>query len=118
MHHYLLSVVYPPDSTPPGEEELERIMGDVAAFEDELKAHGAWVFSGGLHDPSTATTVRMHDGEALITDGPFIESKEVLGGLTIIAAPDLDSALAWAEKATRATTTPIEVRPFVGVGDA
>ena len=117
MHHYLLSVVYPPDATPPTEDALERITGDVAAFEDELKAEGAWVFSGGLHDPSTATTVRIQDGEALVTDGPFLEAKEILGGLTIIAVPDLDAALAWAEKASRATTTPIEVRPFIGAGD-
>lgn len=118
MNHYLLSVVYPPDGTPPSEAELERITADIAAFDAELKAEGAWVFSGGLHDPSTATTVRVEDGEALITDGPFIESKEILGGLTILAAPDLDAALAWAEKASRAATTPIEVRPFMGAGDA
>jgi hypothetical protein len=118
MPQYLLSVVYPPDAVSPAKDELERITADVAAFEDELKAEGAWVFSGGLHDPSASTTVRIQDGEALVTDGPFIESKEILGGLTIITAPDLDVALTWAEKACRATTTPIEVRPFIGAGDA
>jgi hypothetical protein len=117
MPNYLLSVVYPPDSTSPSEAELERIMADVDAVHQELKDEGAWVFGGGLHDPSAATTVRVEDGEALITDGPFIESKEVLGGLSIISVPDLDAALAWAEKTSRATTTPIEVRPFVGTGE-
>ena len=78
----------------------------------EIKAAGAWVFAGGLHPPSTATVARFKDGEMLITDGPFAESKEFLGGITIIDAPDLDAALAWAGKITRATTLPIEVRPF------
>lgn len=112
MPHYLLSVCYPPDATPPSATELERIVADVTSFHEELQAAGSWVFGGGLHDPSTATTVRVRDGETLTTDGPFIESKEVLGGLSIIEAPDLDTALAWAEKAARATTVPIEVRPF------
>lgn len=114
MPNYLLSVVYPPDATAPSEDELTRIMADLDAYHQELKDEGAWVFGGGLHAPSMATTVHVQDGEALITDGPFIESKEILGGLNIISAPDLDAALEWAEKASRATTTPIEVRPFIG----
>ncbi len=112
MPKYLLSVCYPPDATPPSPAELERISADVTAFHEELQQAGQWVFGGGLHDPSTATTVRIQDGETVTTDGPFIESKEVLGGLSIIDAPDLDAALAWAAKAARATTVPIEVRPF------
>jgi hypothetical protein len=88
-------------------------MRDVEALHDELKAAGAWVFSGGLHAPSTATVARHQDGgDILITDGPFAEGKEYLGGLLIISAPDLDAALAWGRKATQATTLPIEVRPF------
>jgi hypothetical protein len=118
MPHYLLSVVYPPDATPPTERELEGIIAAVDAFHQELKDEGAWGFGGGLHEPSTATTVRVQDGEALVTDGPFIESKEILGGLSIISVPDLDVALAWAEKASRATTTPIEVRPFIAGSEA
>lgn len=113
MSHYLLSVVYPADGTPPSEDELATIMARVDAFHAELAAAGAWVYSGGLHDPSTASGVRVQDDEVLVTDGPFIESKEALGGITIIDAADLDAALHWAEKAARATTTPIEVRPFV-----
>ena len=78
----------------------------------ELKVAGAWVFAGGLHPASTATVVRFHDGEVLMTDGPFAEGKEHIGGLVIINAPDLDAALEWGRKAARATTLPIEVRPF------
>ena len=112
MNHYLLSIVYPADAVQPSEAELEAIMADVEAFHEEVKAAGAWVFGGGLHDPSSATVVQVRDTEVLTTDGPFIESKEVLGGITVLRAPDLDAALAWAEKASRATTMPVEVRPF------
>ena len=112
MAHYLLSVYTPADGTPPGPEELEAIMEDVEAFHQEVRAAGAWVFSGGLEAPDTATVVRIQDGEVLTTDGPFVEAKEYLGGLTIVDAPDLDAALEWGRKAARATTLPIEVRPF------
>jgi hypothetical protein len=111
MTHYLLSVVQP-EGTPPAAPVLEKIMADIAVFHQELKAAGAWVFSGGLHSPSTATVIRYQDGQALMTDGPFAEGKEYIGGLVIIEAPDLDAALAWGRKAARATTLPIEVRPF------
>ena len=70
------------------------------------------MFSGGLHPPSTATVVQERDGEMLMTDGPYVEGKEHIGGFTIISAPDLDSALEWGRKATLATTLPIEVRPL------
>lgn len=78
----------------------------------DLKAAGAWVFAGGLHAPATATVVRSTDDEVLITDGPFAEGKEYLGGISIIDVTDLDAALGWAERIARATTLPIEVRPF------
>jgi hypothetical protein len=80
--------------------------------EEEMKATGAWVFSGRLHKPDTATVVRISEGEVLTTDGPFAESKEHLGGFYIIEAEDLDAALAWASKVTErsrqqsSTTTP------------
>jgi hypothetical protein len=77
-----------------------------------MRASGAWVFSGGLHPANTATVLRHQRGDIITTDGPFIESKEQIGGITVLNAPDLDSALAWARKLARATTTPIEVRPF------
>jgi len=112
MPLYLLSVCYPVGVGQPAPAELERIMRDVGVVSDEMTASGAWVFGGGLHDASTATTVFEQDGEAVLTDGPFIESKEQIGGFTVIEAADLDEAIAWARKQSRATTTPIEVRPF------
>ena len=111
MKMYLLSV-YQPDGEPPPPEVLEPIMRQVHALQDELKAAGAWVFSGGLHDPGTATVVRVKDGEILTTDGPYIEGKEHIGGFTVIKAPDLDAALEWGRKSARAIGLPIEVRPF------
>jgi hypothetical protein len=111
MTRYLLSVVQP-ESDPPPSLDLAKIRHDVESLHGEMRAAGAWVFSGSLHAPSTATVVRVRDGEELMTDGPFAEGKEFIGGLTIIEAPDLDAALAWARKAARATTLPIEVRPF------
>ena len=116
MPQYLLSV-YQPDGAPPPEVDLERIMRDVAALREEMKAAGAWVFGDGLHDASTATVVRVQGDEVLTTDGPYIEGKEHVGGFTIVDAPDLDAALDWARKSARATTLPIEVRPFQGGGD-
>jgi hypothetical protein len=113
MTQYLLSV-YQPDGPVPPAEVMEEIMRDLDTLNRELEAAGAWVFAGGLHPPSTATVVRVKDGEVLITDGPFAEGKEHLGGLTIIEAPDLDAALEWGRKLARATTLPIEVRPFQG----
>jgi hypothetical protein len=89
-------------------------MRDVDAVSQELRAAGAWVFAGGLHPASTATVVRVQGGEVLMTDGPFTEGKEHLGGFTVIEAPDLDAALEWGRRYARATTLPIEVRPFQG----
>ncbi|MFE9452812.1 YciI family protein [Streptomyces sp. NPDC006739] len=113
MKHYLLSVVQPTGAQPPAPEALAAIMRDVEAFNDELRAAGAWVFAGGLHGPETATVLRAKDGDVLITDGPYAEGKEYLGGLCLIRAADLDEALEWGRKAAVATTLPIEVRPFV-----
>jgi hypothetical protein len=111
MKHYLLSI-YQPDGDPPPPEVLDPIMRDVEAVNAELKAAGAWVFSGGLHPPSTATVLRLKGDEVLTTDGPHIESKEHIGGFTVIQAPDLDAALEWGRKLARAITLPIEVRPL------
>jgi hypothetical protein len=111
MPQYLLSL-YQPDGGAAAPEVLEEISRDLDALNQELRAAGAWVFAGGLHSPSTATVVRLQDGEVLTTDGPFAEGKEHLGGFTIVKAPDLDSALEWGRKLTRATTLPVEVRPF------
>jgi hypothetical protein len=112
MKQYLLGI-YQPDGPVPAPAELERIMADVTALRDEMKSAGAWVFSAGLHAPSTATVVRLHDGEVLTTDGPYAEGKEHLGGFSIVKAADLDAALEWGRRLTRATSLPVEVRPFV-----
>jgi hypothetical protein len=112
MKLYMLSV-YQPDGPPPPPEVLDPIMRKVHALQDELKAAGVWVFSGGLHEASTATVVRMKDGDVVTTDGPYIEGKEHIGGFTVIKVPDLDVALEWARKSARAITLPIEVRPFM-----
>ena len=113
MKQYLLAIQQP-DGGAPAPEVLESIMRDVAAVNEELKAAGAWVFAGGLHDPSTATVLRPQGADVLVTDGPYLEGKEHIGGLNIIAAPDLDAALEWGRKLAQATTLPVEVRPFQG----
>jgi hypothetical protein len=88
-------------------------MSDVNAVQKEMQAAGVWLFSGGLHSPNSATVLRHQNSDIVTTDGPFIESKEQIGGITILKAPDLDAAIAWARKLARAVTTPIEVRPFM-----
>ena len=112
MTQYLLSVYHPEDQSQPAPEVLEEARSDVNDLNQELQAAGAWVFAGGLHPASTATVVRAGDGGVLTTDGPFAESKEQIDGFWVIAAADLDAALAWAEKATVACRLPVEVRPF------
>jgi hypothetical protein len=112
MKQYLLSI-YQPDGPTPPDLDLTSIMRDVYALRDDMKRAGAWVFSGGLHPASTATVVRVKDGESMMTDGPFTEGKEHLGGFTIIKAADLDDALDWARRlASVLTPLAIEVRPF------
>jgi hypothetical protein len=111
MKQYLLSVYQPNGGSAPP-ELLEQVMKDVRHLRREMEDAGVWVFAGGLHAPSTATVLRPQGSEVLITDGPFAEGKEVLGGFNVIKAPDLDAALEWGRKLALATTLPIEVRPF------
>jgi hypothetical protein len=113
MKHYLLSI-YQPEGDPPPPEVLDPVMRKLDALNEEIKAAGAWVFAAALHPPSTATVLRSHGDEVLITDGPFAEGKEHLGGFTIIRACDLDAALAWGRKLAEVVTLPIEVRPLHG----
>ena len=113
MTTYLLSIQQPDDPPPPS-VDLEAIVREVTALNQEMRAAGAWVFSDGLHPPGTATVVRVKNCEVLMTDGPYVEGKEHVGGLVIIKAADLDAALEWGRKLARATTLPIEVRPFRG----
>src|SRR5262245_1744085 len=108
---YLLSVYQPDGGTPPP-EVLQKIMRDVDAVNRELKAAGAWVLAGGLHPQKVAKVARPKTGAVHVTDGPFAETKEFLGGFCVITAPDFDAADEWAGKLARATTLPIEVRPF------
>jgi hypothetical protein len=111
VKQYILSV-YQPDGPVPPTQVLGRIAQNLEVLNRDMKAAGAWVFAVGLHPPNTATVVKVQAGEVLITDGPFTEAKEHIGGFTIIRAPDLDAALEWASKLARATTLPIEVRPL------
>jgi hypothetical protein len=89
-------------------------MAAIDAFNHRLEADGHWVFAGGLASPSTATVIDNRDGETVFTDGPFLESKEYLGGFWIIDAPDLDVALKLAADGSRSCNRRVEVRPFLG----
>jgi hypothetical protein len=111
MPQYLLSI-YQPDGGTPDAETMARIVADLHQLNEELRENGSWVFTGGLHAPASATVVRS---DGMITDGPYLEGKEHIGGIWVITAPDLDEALAWGRKAAAATTLPIEVRPFQDV---
>jgi hypothetical protein len=109
MAQYLLSVHTGNGEArePMTDEETQRAYAPIVQLEEEMKAAGALVFSGRLHDPETATVVRMSNGEALTTDGPYLESKEQIGGFYIIEAEDLDAALEWGSKTTAAVGMPI-----------
>jgi hypothetical protein len=113
MKQYLLSI-YQPDGEPPAPEVLEPVMRRLEELNREMAEAGAWVFAAGLHPAGSATVIRVEGGETLLTDGPFVEGKEHLGGFTIVRAADLDAALEWGRKLAQATTLPIEVRPFQG----
>ena len=117
MKQYMISV-YQPDGAPPRPEVLGPIMEQVSRWNAELQAAGAWVFTGALQPPGTATVLRVADGEVVLTDGPFAEGKEHLGGFTVIQVADLDEALEWSRKFAEITGLPLEVRPVHdGSGD-
>jgi hypothetical protein len=105
---YLISVIHDQAGLATPEEDAA-----IDVFNDRLQAEGHWVFAGGLASPNTATVIDNRGEEALVTDGPFIESKEYLAGFWIIEAPDLDVALALATEGSKACNRKIEVRPFV-----
>jgi hypothetical protein len=112
MPQYLVSVwhdeEYSVDFSSP---EAQRIGAQVGAFNDELQRAGAWVFGAGLRPASSATVVRAAGSEVSMTDGPYAETKEQMGGFWIIEAADFDIALEWAAKATAACELPVELRP-------
>ena len=116
MPQYVLNMVQPVGVVPPP-EVLEPVLRELAALNEEMKAAGAWVFAAALHQPETSTVVRADGDDVLVTDGPYAEGKEMLGGICLVKAPDLDAALEWGRKAALATTLPIEVRPFMGDAD-
>ena len=115
MPHYLISVwhddTFEIDFSSP---DAQRRVAQVGAFNNELQQAGAWVFAAGLHPASSATVVRSSGGEVSMTDGPYAETKEQMGGFWVIDAPDLDAALEWAGKAAAASAGPVEVRPAQG----
>ena len=115
MPKYLISAWHDGDyavdfSTP----DAQRRVAQVGAFNEELQKAGAWVFAAGLHPASSATVVRSSAGQVSMTDGPYAESKEQMGGFWVVDAADLDAALAWARKGAAACEAPVEVRPIQG----
>jgi hypothetical protein len=110
---YLISVIDDPAGFATSDEmTASNEMAAINAFNDRLEAEGHWVFAGGLALPSSATVIDNRGGEAMFTDGPFLESKEYLGGLWIIEAADLDVALKLAAEGSKACNRKVEVRPF------
>ena len=113
---YLVSVIdhtaglATPDPLVAGQPADE--MAAIDAFNDRLAAEGHWVFAGGLAAPGTATVIDNRGGEAMFTDGPFLESKEYLAGFWVMEAPDLDVALKLAAEGSKACNRKVEVRPF------
>jgi len=115
MAEYLLSVWHDDDYVVDfSGEDAQRLAAQVDAFNAELQASGSWVFAGGLHPASSATVVRAAEGEVSMTDGPFAESKEQMGGFWVIDVADLDAALDWGRRGAAACEGPVEVRPFQG----
>lgn len=118
MTHYLLSVHGPAQREEFGgygsKEEMEAAFAATGAFNDRLQAEGYWVFAGGLEPAGTATVVDGQGDTPVLTDGPYLESKEVIGGFWIIDAPDLDVALRLAADGSKACGGVVEVRPFQG----
>jgi hypothetical protein len=115
MTHYLLSVIHEWGLPQLTEEEIQESFANTGVFNEEIKASGHWVFAGGLEPPSVATVVDNVNGANVITDGPYLETKEQLGGFWIIEAADLDEALALAARGSLACKNIVEVRPFQGM---
>jgi hypothetical protein len=117
MKQYMLAVHSVEGQPTPTPAEMEQGYGQVDRVNQELQKAGAWVFGGGLLAPANATVVRTENGVTSMTDGPFAETKEQLGGFWVLRCADLDEALAWAVKCSTACMAPIEVRPFDDLTD-
>jgi hypothetical protein len=119
MTHYLLAVHGPAEMGEFGsydsKEEMEAAFAATDAFNDRLRADGYWVFAGGLQSASTATVVDGQGETPLMTDGPYLETKELIAGFWVIDAPDLDVALQLAAAGSKACRGKVEVRPFDGL---
>src|SRR5512141_248560 len=122
MAHYLLSVHGPVERGEFGgygsEEDMEAAFAATGAFNERLRADGYWVFAGGLQPAGTATVVDAQGGTPLMTDGPYLETKEAIGGFWVVDAPDLDVALKLAAEGSAACRGKVEVRPFDGLACA
>ena len=115
MPQYLMSVWHDDEyEVDFSSDEAQRRVASVSAFNDELTTTGTWVFGAGLHPASSATVLRATGDDVSMTDGPYAETKEQMGGFWVIEAADLDAALAWAGKAAVACDGPVEVRPMQG----
>jgi hypothetical protein len=110
---YLLAVQFDESAPAPTEQEMQEQQDRTAKVTEEMQAAGSWVFVGGLLPSHATTVVRPGDGTTTMTDGPFAETKEQLGGFWVVQCDDLDQALAWADKCALACGAPIEVRPFL-----
>jgi len=112
MKQYMLAVHTVEGAPTPSDDEIQTMYAQVDQVNAELQTAGVWVFGGGLLPAESATVVRVSDNDTTLTDGPFAETKEQLGGFWVIRCDDLDAALTWAGKCARACMAPIEVRPF------
>ena len=114
ISQYLLSVYNDYSAAPPSPERLQRFYAAVGEFDDALRASGGWLLAGGLAEPTKASVVSAKDGQTLTTEGPYLETREHVGGFWVIEATDRDTAMEWAGKGSAACGAPIEVRPIQG----